>query len=149
MYVVRIHELSFVQSQPHHAAQQKPGKAVFHHLKMSFLKRSLRALLVKITGWQVLCVVLGIVLLAAVLFKVHELSITLYLDNFPPRWVMIVFTELEILFALRLFFVPKKLLKFTRLVTLESFSFFTRVTLCKALTGEAFFDCSGRIEINP
>lgn len=108
-----------------------------------------RFLLANITGWQVLRVILSLTLLAAALFKVHELSTTPYLDKFPPRWVMIVFTELEILFALWLFFVPKRLTQITWFATLGLFSFFTCVTLYKALIGAESCGCFGRVEINP
>lgn len=118
-------------------------------LTKTLTRERLRALFTNISGWQVLRVLLGLVLLAAALFKVHELSTTPYLDKFPPRWVMIVFTELEILFALWLFFVPKRLTQTTWLATLGLFSFFTCVTLYKALTGEASCGCFGRVEINP
>lgn len=113
------------------------------------ITRKVHALLANITGWQVLRIFLGLILLVAALLKVHELSTTPYLDKFPPRWVMIVFTELEILFALWLLFVPKRLTQITWLAILGLFSFFTCVTLYKALTGEASCGCFGRVEINP
>lgn len=113
------------------------------------IPKLLRTTLANITGWQVLRIILGLTLLVAALFKVHELSTIPYLDKFPPRWVMIVFIELEILFALWLLFVPKKLTQITWLATLGLFSFFACVTLYKALIGEASCGCFGRVEINP
>lgn len=62
---------------------------------------------------------------------------------------MIVFTELEILFALWLLFVPKRLTQVTWLATLGLFSFFTCVTVYKSLIGAASCGCFGRVEINP
>ena len=118
-------------------------------LTKALTRECLRDLFANITGWQVLRVFLGLTILTAALFKVHELSTTPYLDKFPPRWAMIVFVELEILFALWLFFVPKRLLQVTWLATLALFSFFACVTLYKALTGAASCGCFGSVKINP
>ena len=100
-------------------------------------------------GQTLLRILLGVVLLLAAGMKVHELSTTPYIAAFPPRWMMIVFTELEILFALWLLFVPKNFEKITWLATVGLFSFFALVTLYKALSGEASCGCFGRVEINP
>jgi Methylamine utilisation protein MauE len=100
-------------------------------------------------GQTLLRILLGVVLLLAAAMKVHELSTTPYIAAFPPRWMMIVFTELEILFAIWLLFVPKNFEKITWLATACLFSFFGLVTLYKALSGEASCGCFGRVEINP
>ena len=100
-------------------------------------------------GQTLLRILLGVVLLLAAGMKVHELSTTPYIAAFPPRWMMIVFTELEILFAIWLLFVPKNFEKITWLATACLFSFFSLVTLYKALSGEASCGCFGRVEINP
>ena len=104
---------------------------------------------VHITPYGVVCVTLGLILLSAAGLKGHQLATEPVVGTglLTSRWFLIAVVEFELFFGLWLWFglYPRR----TWQLALLCFSTFGRVTLYKALSGEATCGCFGRVPVNP
>lgn len=101
------------------------------------------------TGYVVVRLALGLVLLLAAGLKAHQLSTgpvgeTWLLDS---RWFLIAVVEFELLFGLWLLagIYPRLTWK----VAVATFAWFAAVSLYLALSGQASCGCLGRVPVNP
>jgi len=104
---------------------------------------------VRIAGYDVVRIVLGLVLLSAALLKGHQLATEPVAETglLTSRWFLIGVVEFELVFGLWLWLglYPRR----TWQLALLCFSTFGCVTLYKALSGEATCGCFGRVPVNP
>ena len=101
------------------------------------------------TGYDVVRILLGLVLLTAAGLKGHQLATepavgTGLLDS---RWFLIGVVEFELLFGLTLLagIFPKS----TWIAALACFACFAGVSAVKAVLGDASCGCFGRVPVNP
>lgn len=103
----------------------------------------------RFTGYDVVRVIVGLVLLTAAILKGHQLATepvvgSSFLDS---RWFLIGVVEFELLFGLWL--VAGICPKFSWVTALLCFAAFALTSLIKALAGEASCGCFGRVPVNP
>ncbi len=104
---------------------------------------------VRVAGYDVVRIVLGLVLLTAAGLKGHQLATEPVPGTglLTSRWFLIGVVEFELFFGLWLLFAlyPRR----TWQAALLCFSGFACVSLYKALSGEATCGCFGRVPVNP
>jgi len=104
---------------------------------------------VRIAGYDVVRIVLGVILLTAAALKGHQLATETVAETglFTSRWLLICVVEFELFFGLWLLsgLHPRR----TWQAALLCFSAFACVSLYKALSGEASCGCFGRVPVNP
>ena len=104
---------------------------------------------VRIAGYDVVRIVLGLILLTAASLKGHQLATEPVAETslFTSRWFLICVVEFELFFGLWLLFglYPRR----TWQAAIVCFSAFACVSLYKALSGEASCGCFGRVPVNP
>ena len=104
---------------------------------------------VRIAGYDVVRIVLGLILLTAAALKGHQLATEPVAETslFTSRWFLIGVVEFELFFGLWLLsgLYPRR----TWQAALVCFSAFACVSLYKALSGEASCGCFGRVPVNP
>ena len=101
------------------------------------------------TGYDVVRVALGLVLLAAAALKAHQLATgpvaeTNLLDS---RWFLMIEVEFELLFGLWLLFGAYP--RLTWAAALLLFTTFVAVSLFQIVSGEASCGCFGKVPVNP
>jgi uncharacterized membrane protein YphA (DoxX/SURF4 family) len=101
------------------------------------------------TGYDILRLALGILLLVTAGLKGYQLATeptadTGLLDN---RWFLIFVVEFELFFGLWL--LSGLLPRLTWAASVACFALFTCISLYKALSGQATCGCFGKIEVNP
>jgi len=103
----------------------------------------------RITPYDAVCIVLGLILLTAAALKGHQLATEPVAETslFSSRWLLIGVVEFELFFGLWLLsgLYPRR----TRQAALVCFSAFACVSFYKALSGEATCGCFGRVPVNP
>lgn len=101
------------------------------------------------SGFDVLRVILGLVLLAAAALKVHELATGPVAETnwLTSRWLLIGVVELE--FLLVAWLISGAYARPLWSVTLAVFVIFAGVSLYKAVVGDPSCGCFGRISVNP
>ena len=101
------------------------------------------------TGFDVVRILLALILLVTAVLKAHQLATepVANKDIFSYRWSLILQVEFEILLGLWLLSGLHKRLVWV--IATACFSFFSCITLYKALSGEASCGCFGKIEVNP
>ena len=103
----------------------------------------------RVTPYDVVRIVLGLILLTAAALKGHQLATGPVAETslFTSRWFLIGVVELELFFGLWLLsgLYPRR----TWQAALVCFSAFACVSLYKALSGEATCGCFGRVPVNP
>jgi hypothetical protein len=101
------------------------------------------------SGYDVVRIVLGVLLLSAAGLKAHQLATEPVLSTglLDSRWLLMATVEFELLFGLWLLgnIWPKP----TWAAALACFGLFTCVSLYKALSGYATCGCFGRVSVNP
>ena len=101
------------------------------------------------TGYDVVRIVLGIVLLSAAVLKGHQLATEPVAETslFTSRWFLIGVVEFELFFGLWLLcgLYPRR----TWAAALLCFGGFACVSLYKALSGEVTCGCFGTVPVNP
>jgi hypothetical protein len=113
------------------------------------VRRLVRGIVRRLTGYDVVRIVLGSLLLIAAGLKAHQLATEPVLSTglLDSRWLLMATVELELLFGLWLLgnIWPKP----TWAMALACFGLFTCVSLYKALSGDANCGCFGRVSVNP
>ncbi len=101
------------------------------------------------TGYDVVRVVLGLLLLTAAALKGHQLATepTAGASLLNSRWFLIAVVEFELFFGLWL--LAGLYPRWTWLAALLCFGGFAGVSLYKAISGEATCGCFGSVEVNP
>jgi len=103
----------------------------------------------RVTGYDVIRIALGVLLLTAAGLKAHQLATEPVLSTglLDSRWLLMATVEFELLFGLWLLgnIWPKP----TWAAALACFGLFAGVSLYKALSGHASCGCFGRVPVNP
>jgi len=103
----------------------------------------------RVTPYDVVRIVLGLILLTAAALKGHQLATGPVAETslFTSRWFLICVVEFELFFGLWLLsgLYPRR----TWQAALVCFSAFACVSLYKALSGEATCGCFGRVPVSP
>jgi len=104
---------------------------------------------VRIAGYDVVRIVLGLVLLTAAALKGHQLATEPVAGTglLTSRWFLIGVVEFEFFFGLWLLAGPYP--KWTWAAAFCCFALFAGVSLWKGLSGEACCGCFGRVPVNP
>jgi hypothetical protein len=102
-----------------------------------------------ISGYDVVRIALGILLLTAAALKGHQLATEPVAETslLTSRWFLITVVEFELFFGLWL--LANLASRWTHRGALACFAVFTAVSLYKALSGDASCGCFGRVEVNP
>jgi hypothetical protein len=113
------------------------------------LRRLLGGVAHRLTGYDAVRVVVGILLLTAAGLKGYQLATepslgTGFLDS---RWLLTATVEFELLFGLWL--LANLWPKLSWAAAMGCFSLFACVSLYKALSGDATCGCFGRVPVNP
>jgi hypothetical protein len=103
----------------------------------------------RFTGYDVVRIAVGLLLLTAAALKAHQLATEPILGTglLDSRWLLMATVEFEFLLGLCLLgnIWPKP----TWVVALACFGMFTCVSLCKAVSGYASCGCFGSVPVNP
>jgi hypothetical protein len=103
----------------------------------------------RVTGFDVVRVVLGLVILAAAALKTHELATrpAKNLNILSYRWSLALLVEVQI--VLGLWWLSGLYRRLAWLAALVCFTFFTGVTIYEGLAGYESCGCFGAVEVHP